>query len=134
VTPTAPAGNGDIGAHRPVHPGWTCALDGEPWPCPPARRALTDAYRDNPDELTTQMVGLLVRAADSLRSADRTPLYRRFVAWTLPEDHACRVCGRAGHDADPLLPPRLIPCDVAERLHPSAPHGAADRPTRLHRD
>lgn len=125
MTSTGPAGSGDLTAHRPVRPGWTCALDGEPWPCPPGRRNLADAHRGNPDQLTAQLVRLLVWAADDLRPADRTRLYRRFVAWTLPGDGACRLCGRGGHDAHPLLPPRLVPCDVAERLHPRATDGPA---------
>jgi hypothetical protein len=37
-------------------------------------------------------------------------LYRRFVAWTLPKDNACRVCTRGGHDVLPGLPPCLFPC------------------------
>jgi hypothetical protein len=68
----------------------------------------------------------MAQAASDLGLADPTRLYRRFLAWTLPEDATCRLCGSASHDAIPGLPPRLLPCKVAERLQPGA--SDADRP------
>jgi hypothetical protein len=37
-------------------------------------------------------------------------LYRRFVAWTLPEDGVCRLCSGRGHDVIAGMSPRLVPC------------------------
>jgi hypothetical protein len=54
---------------------------------------------------------LMGQASAELWMTDPTRLYRRFVAWTLDKDAACRVCGKAGHDVLPGLPHRFFPCD-----------------------
>lgn len=102
--------------HRVRRPQWTCRVDGAAWPCTPARQALAQQAGAESNRLGVLMSVLMAQAAEELGIADPTRLYRRFVAWTLPCDRACRVCGRAGHDVLPGVPLRLIPCEVAERL------------------
>lgn len=81
------------------------------WPCEPARKLITDLRADDHESLVEQMARLMIWAADDLGLADPINLYKRFLHWTLPKDHACRVCGKPGHDAIPRVPPRLIPCN-----------------------
>lgn len=102
--------------HRPLRPQWTCAVDGDAWPCVRVRARLTEAYRADRGGLTTHLATLMVLAAADLGSADAVALNRRFLAWTLAPERGCRVCGRGGHDAVPVLPPRLVPCEVAGRI------------------
>jgi hypothetical protein len=99
-------------AHRADRPLWTCALDRDEWPCLPARAGLVEAYRLDRPLLSAHLAVLMSQAAGDLGLADPTRLYRRFVAWSLERHRACRVCGRAGHDAVPGAPPRLVPCDT----------------------
>jgi hypothetical protein len=95
--------------HNLQRPQWTCHADGGDWPCELDRKLLREAYPDA-DDLARYMLGLVVQAALEL-GVPEAKLYRRFVAWTLPEGRVCRVCGRAGHDVLAGVPPRLFPCD-----------------------
>jgi hypothetical protein len=99
-----------VSKHRVEQPTWRCVVDGADWPCEPAKRQLTDAYRDSP-ALAALLGTLMARAADELGVSDPTDLYGRFLAWTTDPDDACRACGRARHAAVAGLPPRLVPCD-----------------------
>lgn len=105
--------------HRAERPLWTCAVDGLAWPCEAARHALRQQYSAaDPLTLAVHLSYLMGVAADDLSVSDQAKLYRRFVAWSLPADRACRVCGRRGHDVLPGVPPRLAPwCDAHESLY-----------------
>ena len=96
--------------HRAIRPIWTCAADGQPWPCAATRKLLADAVTDR-DALARHLAALQAVAADDLGVAGPSSLYRRFVAWTLGCDEVCRVCGRGGHTAIAGIPRRLVPCD-----------------------
>lgn len=111
--------------HRPCRPAWICAVDAAAWPCPTAREALIDAHRIDPDALSSHLSALLRQAASDLRPADPAHLYPRFIAWALSSDRACRLCGRSRHDAIPGVPPRLLPCEVANRLGTCEESGSA---------
>lgn len=99
--------------HRAKRPQWICAADGQAWPCEVARVALTEAYPE-PAVLVAHLEHLMATAALDLQTGDPRRLYRRFVAWALNRNQICRACGKSGHDALPGLPPRLLPCDLAE--------------------
>ncbi|GIJ69956.1 hypothetical protein Voc01_048730 [Virgisporangium ochraceum] len=96
--------------HRVQRPEWTCRIDGENWPCPPARRQLRDIHKEDPDVLSRLLATLSMVAAVDLGTPSPALLYRRFVAWTLGSATRCRVCQRRGHDVLPGLPPRVFPC------------------------
>lgn len=95
--------------HRAERPLWSCTVDGAAWPCEAARRELLAQRSADPLALAVHLSYLMGVAADDLGVPDPTKLYRRFVAWSLPADRACRVCGRRGHDVLPGVPPRLAP-------------------------
>ncbi|GHJ16524.1 hypothetical protein [Micromonospora sp. AKA38] len=73
--------------HHPVRPVWLCRVDGQPWPCPPARAAL---LRDYDGDLVGLAVYLAVTLHDAVRdlyalNPDDAPepavLWDRFLAW-----------------------------------------------------
>lgn len=97
--------------HRVLRPFWTCGADDEPWPCAPARELLIGAYGSGSTSLSVHMAQLMAIAAIDLCLPSATALYRRFVAWTLPQGHRCHECGRPSHAVVAGLPPRLSPCD-----------------------
>jgi hypothetical protein len=104
--------------HRPLRPQWTCAGDGQPWPCPLARFILA-RHAPDPEALARHLLALLQAAGEDL-GVSPSRLYRRFAAWTLPDDTRCRACGRSGHDVLPQVPPRLFPCDgVVDGVQPA---------------
>jgi hypothetical protein len=96
--------------HTVYRPAWTCGMCDQDWPCEPARKMIADLHVDDHESLVEQMARLMIWALDDLGLADTVDLYKRFLGWTLPKGHACRVCGKPGHDAIPRVPPRLIPC------------------------
>lgn len=104
--------------HSVQRPQWTYVIDGDNWPCGPARKMTAEAYAGDPDGMVAYLARLMDQAAVDLGLDNPTRLYRRFIAWTLPDDQACRLCGKAGHDATPGMPPRLIPCEMAKYLKP----------------
>ncbi|MDG4766775.1 hypothetical protein O7632_22125 [Solwaraspora sp. WMMD406] len=71
-------------AHEPHRPSWTCVVcpAGTPWPCPPARTQLAEAYVDDPVGLSTDLAAMLPYAADEAAISDPAELHERFVAWT----------------------------------------------------
>jgi hypothetical protein len=93
-------------------------VDGQEWPCAAARKSLTDAFGDRED-LARHMAVFLVMAAEDLRAAGPSGLYRRLIGWTLGRDEVCRACGKGGHTAIAGIPPRLVPCDELPTLIPS---------------
>jgi hypothetical protein len=70
-----------------------------------------DLHAGDYESLARHMAKLMSQAADDLGPANPTKLYKRFIGWTPAGGHACRVCGKPGHDAVPGVPPRLVPCD-----------------------
>jgi hypothetical protein len=100
-----------VSEHSVSRPAWTCDTCQQDWPCEPAQKTVADLHVDDHESLVEQMSRLMIWAADDLGLADPAKLYKRFLRWTLPKDHACRLCGKPGHDAVPGVPPRLIPCD-----------------------
>ncbi|MFY1635804.1 hypothetical protein ACN27F_21430 [Solwaraspora sp. WMMB335] len=70
--------------HDPVRPSWTCAVcpDGTPWPCPPGRVQLAEAYADEPVALSVDVGELLPLAAEEAGIIDPAELHERFVSWT----------------------------------------------------
>lgn len=70
--------------HTPQRPVWTCAVCpvDTPWPCPPARVQLAEAYAGEPLALSVDLGGMLPLAAAEAGITDPRELYERFVAWT----------------------------------------------------
>jgi hypothetical protein len=93
-----------------------CGVD---WPCEPIRPVLLKAHLEDRDEVQWHMTWLIPMAANELGVSDPAKLFRRFLGWTLEKDAACRVCGKAGHDFLPGVPPRLLSCDdhAIEPIH-----------------
>jgi hypothetical protein len=102
--------------HRALRPLWRCAVDGAPWPCSDARRALRTAFGSDSVGLQRHLVLLLMVAERELSGVALAELYRRFVAWALTAGEQCRVCGSPRHAVLPGLPPRVVPCDKVRRL------------------
>jgi hypothetical protein len=94
--------------HRPLQPEWICAGDGKRWPCMTAQTILL-AHQPDRETLARHLLHLAAEAAEDLNIGPAR-LYRRFVGWALPDEAACRLCGRGGHDVLPGVPPRLLPC------------------------
>jgi hypothetical protein len=71
-------------AHTARRPTWMCAVcpDDTPWPCPPARTQLAEAYADEPVALSVDIGEMLPVAAEEAGITDPAELYERFVAWT----------------------------------------------------
>lgn len=69
--------------HLPQRPSWQCTSCDQPWPCPPARVQLGEAYAGDPFGLAMYAATLLEQAAAEVDN-HVTPreLYERFVAWT----------------------------------------------------
>ena len=105
---TGPGGRGD--EHQVVRPEWTCAADGQQWPCTTARKLLVDAFPDRA-ALAGHLAALQALAADELGIAGPATLYRRVLGLALGDDEACRVRGRSTHTAVPAIPRRLMPCE-----------------------
>jgi hypothetical protein len=101
-------------SHRAERREWRCAICTGGWPCIPARKELKVLFESDPDGLTRHMLALMAYAVDELHVASPVTLYRRFVGWTLNPKLGCRMCAGGGHDATPGVPPRLIPCEIAE--------------------
>jgi len=76
-----------VTGHRPERPEWSCAIDGEPWPCHAARVELAEEYVDNPTALTLYLASYLYDAVDDYAgTTDRAPpdLFERFLGWARP--------------------------------------------------
>ncbi|MEN3306675.1 MAG: hypothetical protein V7603_2877 [Micromonosporaceae bacterium] len=97
--------------HLPERPKWQCMECAVDWPCEPVRPMLVSAHSGSRVAVQHHMAWLLVTAAGELSVAGPAKLFGRFLAWTLDEGQVCRVCGKAGHDFLPGVPPRLMPCD-----------------------
>jgi hypothetical protein len=73
--------------HLPVRPIWLCRVCAAPWPCGPARLALTHEYADDRIGLTVYLASLLDEASADLHRLNPQPgpepddLYARFVRW-----------------------------------------------------
>ncbi|MFY1695832.1 hypothetical protein [Solwaraspora sp. WMMA2101] len=70
--------------HTPHRPSWMCAacpVD-TPWPCPPARIQLAEAYAGEPIALSVDIGEMLPMAAEEAGVTDPAELYERFVSWT----------------------------------------------------
>ncbi|ROO51477.1 hypothetical protein EDC02_6355 [Micromonospora sp. Llam0] len=80
----SPAGPAAEPAHTPHRPSWTCAVcaPDTPWPCPPARTQLAEAYAGEPIALSVDVGEMLTVAAGEAGITDPAELYERFVAWT----------------------------------------------------
>lgn len=75
---------------------------------------LLDHYGDDHEAAAQHMLYLMGTARENAaRALGIAPakLYRRFVSWTLPKGHTCRMCGTRGHEVLPGWPIRLFPCD-----------------------
>lgn len=71
----------DGDAHEPARPSWDCLRCEQPWPCPPARVQLSEAYSGNRIGLGMYLAGLYA-AALAERPGDRpADLHERFVGW-----------------------------------------------------
>ncbi|MFV2107998.1 flavin reductase [Micromonospora sp. LOL_015] len=70
--------------HEPTRPSWCCAVcpDGTPWPCPPGRTQLAEAYVGEPVALSVDVGELLTLAAEEAGITDPAELHERFVSWT----------------------------------------------------
>lgn len=71
----------DARHQQPTRPDWMCNTCRQPWPCPPARVELGEAYIDDPVGLLVLTSRLLIlAAAETTVPVDE--LRERFVAWT----------------------------------------------------
>ena len=83
MTGAAPA----PGPHTPLRPLWLCRTDGQPWPCGPARLALTREYAGQPTALTIQLGSALATAFRDLHALnpntapEARALSTRFLGW-----------------------------------------------------
>jgi hypothetical protein len=68
-----------------------CIGCGRPWPCPPRRRQLLDAYADSPTALALVLSSALMDACRDLPNVRAGELYQQVVGW-LP---SFRNSGRA---------------------------------------
>ncbi|MFI5492196.1 hypothetical protein [Actinoplanes sp. NPDC051859] len=70
--------------HLPSRPSWDCTTCGEPWPCAPAKIALTEEFREDPLSLALYLWAQLEAAIDDFMG-NRLPipqdLYHRLVGW-----------------------------------------------------
>ncbi|WP_430779996.1 hypothetical protein [Actinoplanes sp. G11-F43] len=70
----------DQAEHDPARPSWDCRVCGRPWPCDPAREALS---RDRSRvELAVLMWDHLEEAARDMPRAPASELFDRFLRWT----------------------------------------------------
>jgi hypothetical protein len=97
--------------HEVSRPLWSCGTCHSDWPCEPAQKMIGDLHTGDDESLVRHVARLMGQAADDLGPANPTKLYKRFLGWTPVAGHACRVCGKLGHDAVPGVPPRMVPCD-----------------------
>ena len=69
-----------VTGHQPQRPTWDCLACGQPWPCPPARKAIGAELAGF--ELKVYMVAQLSVAAADMPAATFDELYTRFIGWT----------------------------------------------------
>ncbi|MFY1695831.1 hypothetical protein [Solwaraspora sp. WMMA2101] len=71
------------GLGGPRRPSWTCTVcpAGTPWPCPPARAALVDAYAGDRLRMVVELATMM-QTALAETGEDGGVLYERFVLWT----------------------------------------------------
>jgi hypothetical protein len=86
-------------------------VDGFPWPCPTARRALVEVFAADRVGLQRHMLQLVTVAEGEIGGRTPAELYHRFVAWALGPGERCRVCSSSRHAAIAGVPPRLVPCN-----------------------
>jgi hypothetical protein len=69
--------------HLPDRPSWNCKACGEPWPCPPAQKALSEEFAVFPTVLGLYLAGQYVDAQrDFIERGERSfDLYTRIVSW-----------------------------------------------------
>ena len=78
------------GPHTPLRPLWLCRTDGQPWPCGPARLALTREYAGQHAALTIHLGGTLAEAFRDLHALnpgtapEARSLSARFLGWVHP--------------------------------------------------
>lgn len=97
-------------AHRVIRPLWMCAVDGQAWPCAPARTMILDLCGGRGTATQRHMAQLMAQTEAEIGVLDTGALYRRFVAWALAPGERCRVCESTQHAVIPGIPPRLVPC------------------------
>lgn len=68
--------------HQPDRPEWDCLACQQPWPCPPGRVRLGEAYTGDRVGLAVYMAGQLDQAVTELAGATPRDLFDRFVSWT----------------------------------------------------
>lgn len=72
---------GDNG-HQPERPSWDCLSCRQPWPCPPARVQLGEAYGPDRAGLGMYLGALLFAAVAEMPTVSSGDLFDRFIAWT----------------------------------------------------
>jgi hypothetical protein len=65
--------------HLPGKPSWDCLVDGQPWPCDPAREAMARSM--GPTTLLTYLQVAFGEAAEDLPTTPAGELYERFLSW-----------------------------------------------------
>jgi hypothetical protein len=66
--------------HIAERPSWDCVACGKPWPCDPARKALTAEM--NRVQLAMYLWGNLEEAVGDVPGMPVAEAYERFIAWT----------------------------------------------------
>jgi hypothetical protein len=72
--------------HIPARPSWLCEVPSctEPWPCPPARSAITDAITSGLTDRAGQAIylsGQMIHAVRELGGAELSDPHGRFLGW-----------------------------------------------------
>jgi hypothetical protein len=67
--------------HLPNRPDWTCAVCGQPWPCPTGKRQLLAEYSGARVSLMLYLSAHFVEACEDMPNAVLGTLHRRFFGW-----------------------------------------------------
>lgn len=71
--------------HVAERPSWRCRVDGEPWPCEPAKAALLREYKGFRVSLLLYLAACMAEAREDLAEQDSghapANLTERFVSW-----------------------------------------------------
>lgn len=68
--------------HNPGRPSWDCRACGQPWPCAPAREAMSSEFKNFPTVLRIYLVAQMTDAARDVSGIQPPELYARFLDWS----------------------------------------------------
>lgn len=71
----------DNALHLAERPEWTCRVDGQPWPCPEAKKRLTAEFRNDLTGLRMYLAGHIHEIRTDLADQSPADLHRRLLGW-----------------------------------------------------